>query len=29
VAEKFSKAVAEKAKPGHWFRKSSGTWIKK
>ncbi len=29
VAEKFSKALASKAKKGHWFRKSSGDWIKK
>jgi len=29
VAEKFSKALAEKAKSGHWFRKSSGSWVKK
>ena len=29
VAEKFSKALAGKAKPGHWFRKSSGSWVKK
>lgn len=29
VAEKFSKALASKAKKGHWFRKSSGDWIRK
>ena len=29
VAGKFSKALASKAKAGHWFRKSSGVWVKK
>jgi len=29
VAGKFSKALASKAKAGHWFRESSGVWVKK
>ena len=29
VAERFSHALATKAKKGHWFRKSSGNWIRK
>lgn len=29
VARKFSKAIASKAKKGHWFKNSSGSWVSK
>ena len=29
VVLKFSNALAKKAKKGHWFKKSNGTWIQK
>ena len=29
VARKFSQGIEAKAKKGHWFRKSSGTWVQK
>jgi len=29
VARKFSQAIASKAKKGHWFKKSSGDWVRK
>ena len=29
VAKKFASGIASKAKKGHWFRKSTGIWIKK
>jgi len=29
VAKKFAKAIASKAKKGHWFKNSSGNWVSK
>ena len=29
VANKFSKALVQKSKKGHWFRKSSGEWMQR
>jgi len=29
VANKFSKALIQKSKKGHWFRKSSGEWMQR
>ena len=29
VASQFSQSIASKAKSGHWFKKSSGAWVKK
>jgi uncharacterized protein YdbL (DUF1318 family) len=29
VARQFSQSIASKAKSGHWFKKSSGTWVQK
>lgn len=29
VAKKFAKGIASKAKPGHWFKNSSGNWVSK
>jgi len=29
VARQFSQGIASKAKTGHWFKKSSGTWVQK
>src|SRR6056300_237153 len=29
VARQFSESIASKAKSGHWFKKSSGTWVQK
>ncbi len=29
VAKKFAKAMATKAKKGHWFKKPSGNWVSK
>jgi uncharacterized protein YdbL (DUF1318 family) len=29
VAQKFSKALRSKDKPGHWHRDASGTWTQK
>ena len=29
VANRFSKALVQKSKKGHWFRKSSGEWMQR
>lgn len=29
VAKKFAKGIAAKAKKGHWFKNSSGSWVSK
>lgn len=29
VAKKFAKGLASKAKSGHWFKNSSGSWVSK
>ena len=29
VANKFSQALVQKSKKGHWFRKSSGEWMQR
>ena len=29
VAKKFAKGIASKSKKGHWFKKSSGSWVSK
>jgi len=29
IVRQFSQGIATRAKPGHWFKKSSGSWVQK